>query len=249
MYEIATIKNNGNRCPTLNSVVCRHSKMSGHTVNYYTKVESKKLINTRTTKSHIVSKNYSLTTVRKKSSVIDNNLLYGSAFLVLSDDIGDDDMVTAPSSPKKDLPVSYTSFLRKMPHLNIILPSRDTSLIPDNFNFSRNIITLDKITKRWADEEDDIDDCDILYMTNIPPLPFDTNHPLINFVAFIDVLARNYTHNFSKSIAITRDAFQQLSKNWEANFFDSGGGPNALDKSLTTNARARYLIIMERYIQ
>lgn len=232
-------------CPTLKATVCRYCNKSGHTVNHCPKTNTSKQQQRRVKEPYIGYKNYCLPVSVNITSK--NNNLSGSSFLVLTDDDGPND-----DGPN---PVSYASVISKKTTPTIsyttVLPSNVESRIPVKPKLHRdNIITLDKVTKRWADDEDDLEDCDIIYMMNaIPPLFVTNNISLQRFVAFIDELAKNYTDNFSKSIAITRDAFQQLSKNWETNFFDSGGDRNAFDKSINTNAKARSLIMTERYIQ
>jgi hypothetical protein len=247
-------------CPTLNAVVCRYCNVSGHTVKHCPKIAAKNLIPTRTKESHIVSRNYCMpaaTTTKNTSNV---NKLHVSAFSVLGEDTSDEEedddeiVVTTPppqptpqSPPHNEHPRSYAGVLNNMPY---IMPSQVDSLIPVKLNFyGDNVVTLDKITMRWADEEEDLDDCDILNMKNVTPPPFATNHPLTRFVSFVDSLAADYTGGFSKSIAITSDAFQQLSKNWETDFFNTDDGDKiVMDESQATNVRARSVIMTDRYI-
>ena len=246
-------------CPTLKAMVCRYCKDSGHTVKHCPKIDTKNNQQTRAQESHIVSKNYCLPVNTKKTSNVNN--LHVSAFSVLGEDSSDEEeeedvVITTPpprpppqSPPRNERPVSYAGVLQNMPNHNKALSSQVESLIPVKLNFSGdNVVTLDKVTMRWADEED-LDECDILYMRNVPPPPFASNQPLTRFVSFVDALARDYTCGLSKSIAITSDAFQQLSKNWETDFFNIYGYRNALDESQSTNARARYIIMTNRYTQ
>lgn len=245
-------------CPTLNAAVCRYCKTTGHTVKHCPKTKTKNLLHTRTKEVNILSKNYCQPATTKKTSNV-----IASAFSVLSEDSSDeeDEVVVTPPPPCNGYPASYASVLRNTPHINNILlppqgdtplPSQVESLIPVKLNFSGdNVVTLYNITKRWADEEEeeDLDERDILYTTNIVPPPFSANHTLTRFVSFVDALARDYTCGFSKSIAITSDAFQQLSKNWETDFFNTDGDRNALDGSHATNVRARSFLMTDRYIK
>ena len=245
-------------CPTLNAAVCRYCKDAGHTVKHCPKIDSKNnLQRGGTTDLHLISKNYCIPTTVKKTPNVNN--LHVSAFSVLGDDSGEEEeevtvAVTAPHRPPLTpnvRPVSYAGVIRKMHNPSTSLLSQVESLIPVKLNFSGdNVVTLDKITGRWADEED-IDECDIIYMTNNTLPPFATNHPLTRFVSFVDSLVMDYTYGLSKSIAITGDAFQQLSKNWEMKFFntDTDEDRNALDESQATNSRARYILMTDRYTQ
>jgi len=231
-------------CPVLLSSVCRYCKEGGHTVKHCPKIGAKNHQEVKVKDAHIVCTE----TDKKKNntSVSLNNFSALAELDIVSDD--EDEVVVTP--PTKSV-VSYSSVLKKAAQpIKTNMPSQVESLIPTKLNFgSCNVVTLDKITKRWADEEDP-DDCEILYTTVIPLRPFDENHPLSRFVSFVDVLADDYTKSFSKSIAITSDAFQQLSKNWETKFFSiNAGSRDAFEKSPTTNTRTRSIIMTERYIR
>jgi hypothetical protein len=233
-------------CPTLNSLVCRYCKTNGHTVKHCPKTQQKKPLPTRVKDTHIVSKNYCLPVTEKKVTNLNN-----SVYAVFSDE-DEDEVEAIITPPHNEHPTSYANVLKKTHHLNnVLLPSQVESLIPTKLNFSHdNVVTLYDITKKWPDDEDDLDDCEILYLTNVSPPPFSTNnHPLTHFVSFVDALVRDYTNNFSKHIAITGEAFQQLSKNWETEFFNAHGNRNALNKSIATNVRTRSFIMTNRYIK
>jgi hypothetical protein len=231
-------------CPVLLSSVCRYCKEGGHTVKHCPKIGAK---NQNVKDAPIVCTETDNNKKEENTSVSRNNF---SALADLDFRSDDEDEVVVITPPNKSV-VSYASALQKVAlPSKINMPSQVESLIPTKLNFgSCNVVTLEKITKRWADEEDP-DDCEILYTTLVPPIPFDENHPLGCFVSFVDVLVSDYTDNFAKSIAITSDAFQQLCKNWEAEFFNiNAGGRDAFEKSPTTNTRTRSIIMTERYIQ
>ena len=224
-------------CPVLLSSVCRYCKEGGHTVKHCPKIGSKKSSEgTKIAWEH---------RKENKPTVHVNNFSALANLDIVSDD--EDEIVI--TTPTKNV-VSYANALQKAAQPSKTnMRSQVESLIPIQLNFSSyNIVTLDKITKRWADEEDP-DDCEILYTTVVPPTPFNENHYLYRFVSFVDVLVSDYTNNFTKSIAITSDAFQQLSKNWEAEFFSINGDRDTLDALPATNARMRSIIMTERYIQ
>jgi len=223
-------------CPVLLSSICRYCREGGHTVKHCPKIESKKSQEgVKITWEH---------SKENKPTVHVNNFSALADIDIVSDD--EDEIVITP--PTKNT-VSYASVLQKEQPSKTNVRSQVESLIPMQLNFSGyNIVTLENITKRWADEEDP-DDCEILYTTVIPPIPFDENHSLSCFVSFIDVLVSDYTNNFTKSIAITSDAFHQLSKNWETKFFDINGGRDTFDELTATNTRMRSIIMTERYIQ
>jgi len=247
-------------CPTLLTSVCRYCKEGGHTVKHCPKINTKKHQDTNTANSHIISKSYCMSTTKPNKKTSDNQKNY-SAFSVLDfssdeeedtkeedtkeEDTKEEDIVTPPTKSV----VSYASVLNKEPY-NPHVPSQIESLIPIKLDFDRDDVpvTLFDITKRWADEEE-LNDAIILNTVVAHPFPYDVNHPLTRFVSFTDALASDYTNGFTKSIAITSDAFQQLSKNWETKFFDTNGGKNILDSSQETNARARSVIMTERYIR
>jgi len=245
-------------CPTLIAAVCRYCKEGGHTVNHCPKIEAKnrqekKNDNIKT--FGIVSKSYCAPTTdsNKKTKSPDKQ---SSAYAVLDfssdeedeEDEEDEKEETIVTPPPTDNIVSYASILKKAQQKST-MPSQVESLIPSKLNFNdEDVVTLDKITKQWADEED-LDDAIILNTVDTVPVPFDADHPLARFVTFTDAIAVDYTKNFSESIAITSDAFQQLSKNWEAKFFEFEGGKKVMDKAKNTNARARSIIMTERYIR
>jgi hypothetical protein len=239
-------------CPTLISSVCRYCKEGGHTVKHCPKIEAKNRQDSKNDNQTfgIISKSYCMPTThsKKKSQTIDQN---SSAYAVLdfSSDEEEEPIEVIVTTPTTKSVVSYASILQKEP-LKYTMRSQVKSLIPTKLNFDlNNVVTLDKITKLWADEEDDLDDAIILNIVVKHPFPYDVNHPLNRFVSFTDALASDYTNSFTKSIAITSDAFQQLSKNWEAKFFETEGDQNTMNKTNTTNARARSIMMTERYIR
>ena len=244
-------------CPVLIAAVCRYCKAGGHTVKHCPKIEAKNRQQAKALKdqSHIISKNYCIevtkTTKRKKVSRDQNNF---AAFAVLNDDDSSDEeeevMEVINTPPPSSNVVSYASVLQKAPpNTNMFAPSQVASLIPVKPAFNEeDVVTLDNITGQWCDDED-IDDAIILKTVCTPPTPFSADHPLNRFVSFVDALAKDYTKDFSASIAITTDAFQQLSKNWEAKFFEFEGNETAMNKVKDTNLRARSIVMTERYIQ
>jgi hypothetical protein len=243
-------------CPVLIAAVCRYCKAGGHTVKHCPKIGEKNRHQAKALKdqSHIISKNYCIevtkTTTKNKVSRDQNNF---AAFAVLNDDDSSDEeeMEVINTPPPSSNVVSYASVLRKVPPptTNMFAPSQVASLIPVKLAFNdEDVVTLDNITGKWCDEED-IADTIILKTVCTPPTPFSTDHPLNRFVSFIDALAREYTKEFSAPIAITTDAFQQLSKNWEAKFFEFEGNETAMNKVKDTNLRARSIVMTERYIQ
>lgn len=242
-------------CPTLIAAVCRYCKEGGHTVNHCPKIEAKnrQAAKNNNHNQHIVSKSYCMpTTDSNKNTKSSDKKSSVYAVLDFSSDEEDEEekeekeaIVTPPPT---DNIVSYASILKKAQPKST-MPSQVDSLIPSKLNFNdEDVVTLDKITKQWADEED-LDDAIILNTVDTAPVPFDADHPLVRFVTFTDAIAVDYTKNFSESIAITSDAFQQLSKNWEAKFFEFEGGKKVMDNAKNTNARARSIIMTERYIR
>jgi hypothetical protein len=145
---------------------------------------------------------------------------------------------------------SYANVFDKS-RIKSISPSIAESLIPVKLYFDEttDVVTLFDITNRWADGED-IEDAIVLNMIKKHPCIFTTNnnHPLRSFVSFVDALASDYTKGFTKSVVITYDAFNQLSKNWETEFFETHEGKNVLDESPAYNSKSRSIIMSERYI-
>lgn len=226
-------------CPTLIASICRYCKEGGHTVKHCPKIQIKNQLVTKP--NHVVS-NYQCSPVNDNT----NNL---GAFAVFDDDDDDEeDLLKTPSPTTKGV-ISYASVLKKTPPSRNNIYSQVDSLIPIKLDFNydnHDIVTLDNITKRWSDDED-IEDCIILTMINTPPDSFVRSHPLVNFVSFVDILVKEYTSNFTKSIYITSDAFHQLSKNWETTFFELNGGKEKFDDSKNTNVRSRNDIMTSRY--
>lgn len=233
-------------CPVLISSVCRYCKEGGHTVKHCPKIETKK-------QPEGGVKIYTTNHQKEIKQTINININNFSTLSAFSDDEEDEkedeeyeeDIIVTP--PTKSV-VSYSSILQKAQPIKPVAHSQAESLIPIKLNFDGYVVTLEKITKRWADEEEP-DECVILYTKVSPLIPFNVNHPLSRFVDFVDALASDYTNKFSKSIAITVDAFTQLSKNWETEFFVINGGRDAFDESPATNASMRSKIMTERYIQ
>jgi len=247
-------------CPTLIAAVCRYCKEGGHTVNHCPKIEAKNRQDAKNDNIQtfgIVSKSYCMPTTDSNNKT-KSPYKQSSAYAVLDfssdeeeeeekeDEKDEKEAIVTP--PPTDNIVSYASILKKAQQKST-MPSQVESLIPSKLNFNdEDVVTLDKITKQWADEED-LDDAIILNTVDAVPVPFDADHPLARFIAFTDALVVDYTKNFAESIAITSDAFQQLSKNWEAKFFEFEGGKKVMDKAKNTNARARSIIMTERYIR
>jgi len=239
-------------CPTLIAAVCRYCKEGGHTVKHCPKIAAKNRQEAKNSNQHIVSKSYCMpVTDSKKNTKSSDKKSSVYAVLDFSSDEEEEEeveeeVVVTPQTT--DNVVSYASILKKAPQKSTT-PSLIESLIPSKLNFNdEDVVTLDMITKQWADEEN-LDDAIILMTVDAVPVLFDADHPLARFVFFADSLALDFTKNFSKSIAITSDAFQQLSKNWETKFFEFEGGKKVMDKAKDTNARARSIVMTERYIR
>ena len=241
-------------CPVLIAAVCRYCKAGGHTVKHCPKIEAKNRQQAKAVKdqSHIISKNYCVevtkTTKRKKVSRDQSNF---GAFAVLNDDdSSEEETEVIHTPPPSSNVVSYASVLQKAaPTTNPFAPSQVASLIPVKLAFNdEDVVTLDNITGKWCDDED-LDDAIVLKTVDAPPAPFSADHPLNRFVSFVDALAKDYTKEFSASIAITTDAFQQLSKNWETKFFEFEGNKKAMDNAKGTNPRARSTVMTDRYIK
>lgn len=248
-------------CPTLIAAVCRYCKEGGHTVKHCPKIAAKNRQEAKNHNLHIISKSYCMpVTGSKKNTKSSDKKSSVYAVLDFSSDEEEEEevedevvvmkkeeeVVVTPQTT--DNVVSYASILKKAPQKSTT-PSQIESLIPSKLNFNdEDVVTLDMITKQWADEEN-LDDAIILRTVDAVPVLFDADHPLARFVFFADSLALDFTKNFSKSIAITSDAFQQLSKNWETKFFEFEGGKKVMDKAKDTNARARSIVLTERYIR
>ena len=258
-------------CPTLLMSLCRYCKQYGHTVKHCPKIELKKQSVSKTYDSHIVSNNYSIPTTESKNQTHDK--FNGDSLYCVLDFDNEEEHENKNENEKKNKktekyeskekqkleviltpPIksvaSYANVFDKS-RVKSISPSIAESLIPVKLYFDEttDIVTLFDITKRWADDED-IENAIVLNMIKKHPCIFttDNNHPLRSFVSFVDALASDYTKGFTKSVVITYDAFNQLSKNWETEFFKTHEGKNMLDESPAYNSKSRSIIMNERYI-
>lgn len=264
-------------CPTLISSVCRYCKEGGHTVKHCPKIQAKnrQLDNAEITQSHIISKDYCMSTNEKKKKN-DKDTVKCSAFSVLDDyDSSDneDEVVTVDTPPSPELNNttdvnSYANILRNGPpppvqqkeiveRTTTVSSSQVDSLIPTKLDFSGEIVkttsvekvdevvTLFDISGNWADD-DEVDETTVIlnFVTKCPVFSNKT-HPLHYYNNKMIYIVSKYTNNYTKHIRITEDAFGELFRKWDTEFFTNNDASGHIKRTMNMDPRAnnssRYL--------
>jgi hypothetical protein len=165
---------------------------------------------------------------------------------------------TSPfAPPTNDNVVSYSSILKKAPQKapqKSNTPSQIESLIPSKLNFNDEdvvVVTLDTITKRWADEED-LDDALIFDFLTERPVFSDKSHPLHYYNnKMISNIVHKYTNGYTKKIRITEDAFGELFQQWDTEFFTENDASGTLKKMMNvdscTNFQSRFMSVLSLF--
>ena len=252
-------------CPTLLAAVCRYCKEGGHTVKHCPKIVAKNRqeANADRDQSRVISKNY-CAEVTNTTNKVDT-----SAYAVLdfSSDEEEEDkeedkeefmLKTSPfAPPTNDNVVSYSSILKKAPQKapqKSNAPSQIESLIPSKLNFNDEdvvVVTLDTITKRWADEED-LDDALIFDFLTKRPVFSDNTHPLHYYNnKMIGNIVNKYTNGYTKKFRITEDAFGELFQQWDTEFFTENDASGTLKKMMNvdscTNFQSRFMSVLSLF--
>lgn len=244
-------------CPLLIAAVCRYCKDGGHTVKHCPKIEAKnrQQAKAKMNQSHIISKNYCVEITKEKKKKSSRNQNNFAAFNLLDDDDSDEEVenviATAPvkTPPPSSNIASYANAIKKAPPpTNSYSPSQVASLIPTKIDFEVDAIKLSDVTGKWADEEDDLTDADVLTLNVDPPTNIHTNHPLKQFTDFIDIqVAKFISNNSNTSISIS--AFQFLRDKWDNEYFNECDDDlkDSMRANIATNKKSRNLIMLSRY--
>lgn len=251
-------------CPTLIAAVCRYCKEGGHTVKHCPKIAAKNRQEAKNLNQHIVSKSYCVpvTDSKKNTKPTDKK---SSVYAVLDfssdeeDEVEDEvvvmkkeeEVVVTPQAT--DNVVSYASILNKAPQKSTT-PSQIESLIPSKLNFNDEdvvVVTLDMITKRWADEED-LDDVLTFDFLTKRPVFSDNTHPLHYYNnKMIGNIVNKYTNGYTKKIRITEDAFGELFQQWDTEFFTENDASGTLKKMMNvdpcTNFQSRFMSVLSLF--
>ena len=252
-------------CPTLLAAVCRYCKEGGHTVKHCPKIVAKNRqeANADRDQSRVISKNYCAEVTNTTNKV--ETSVY--AVLDFSSDEEEEDkeedkeefmLKTSPfAPPTNDNVVSYSSILKKAPQKapqKSNAPSQIESLIPSKLNFNDEdvvVVTLDTITKRWADEED-LDDALIFDFLTERPVFSDKSHPLHYYNnKMISNIVHKYTNGYTKKFRITEDAFGELFQQWDTEFFTENDASGTLKKMMNvdscTNFQSRFMSVLSLF--
>jgi hypothetical protein len=240
-------------CPTLIAAVCRYCKEGGHTVKHCPKIAAKNRQEAKNLNQHIVSKSYCVPVTDSKKNTKPTDKM-SSVYAVLDfssdeeEEVEDEvvvmkkeeEVVVTPQAT--DNVVSYPSILNKAPQKSTT-PSQIESLIPSKLNFNDEdvvVVTLDMITKRWADEEDLDDVLTFDFLTKRPEFP-DKTHPLHYYNnKMISSIVYKYTNGYTKKIRITEDAFGELFQQWDTEFFTENDASGAIKITMNVDPRANF---------
>jgi hypothetical protein len=152
----------------------------------------------------------------------------------------EEEVVVTPQAT--DNVVSYPSVLNKAPQKSTT-PSQIESLIPSKLNFNDEdvvVVTLDMITKQWADDED-LDDVLTFDFLTKRPVFSDNTHPLHYYNnKMISDIVYKYTNGYTKKIRITENAFGELFQQWDTEFFTENDARGAIKITMNVDPRTNF---------
>ena len=176
--------------------------------------------------------------------------------------------------------ISYASVLKKTPPAAPLVQketvettsvvSQVDSLIPTKLDFSgetdtssdekvvtdtssdEKVVTLFDISGNWADD-DEVDETTVIFnlVTDRPVFSNET-HPLHYYNnKMINSIVNKYTNGYTKKIRITEDAFSELFKRWDTEFFTENDASGTIKITMnvnpSTNGNSRFLSVMNLF--
>jgi hypothetical protein len=176
--------------------------------------------------------------------------------------------------------ISYASVLKKTPPAAPLVQketvettsvvSQVDSLIPTKLDFSgetdtssdekvvtdtssdEKVVTLFDISGNWADD-DEVDETTVIFnlVTDRPVFSNET-HPLHYYNnKMINSIVKKYTNGYTKKIRITEDAFSELFKRWDTEFFTENDASGTIKITMnvnpSTNRNSRFLSAMNLF--
>ena len=170
--------------------------------------------------------------------------------------------------------ISYASVLKKTPPAAPLVQketvettsvvSQVDSLIPTKLDFSgetdtssdekvvtdtssdEKVVTLFDISGNWADD-DEVDETTVIFnLVTDRPVFSDETHPLHYYNnKMINSIVKKYTNGYTKKIRITEDAFSELFKRWDTEFFTENDASGTIKITMNinpiTNGNSRFL--------